>query len=61
MEILTLQGLLMAKLFSFRTHIKYMFGVRVPKNHMEALELDAENGDARWADSELRAPLINRH
>ena len=33
------------QLYSYRTHIKYMFGVRVPtKNHKEALEIDKENG-----------------
>ena len=40
------------QLFSYRTHIKYMFGVRVPRNHKEALEIDAENGNTKWADSE---------
>ena len=29
-----------------------MFGVRVPKNHKEALEIDAKNGNTKWADSE---------
>ena len=29
-----------------------MFGVRVQKTHKEAMEIDEENGNTRWADSE---------
>jgi hypothetical protein len=30
----------------------YMFGIRVPRNHKEAMELDKENGNTMWADAE---------
>ena len=30
---------------------KYMFGVRIPKNYDEALQLDRENGNTLWADA----------
>jgi hypothetical protein len=32
---------------------KYMFGIRVPRNHREAMELDAQNGNTKWRDAEL--------
>jgi hypothetical protein len=28
-----------------------MFGVKVPRNHKEAMQLDAENGDTKWRDA----------
>jgi len=30
----------------------YMFGVQVPRNHKEAMELDQKNGNTKWADAE---------
>ena len=29
----------------------YMFGIRVPRNHSEAMTLDRENGNSKWADA----------
>ncbi len=40
-----------AKLHSFRTTPIYMFGVLVPRNVNQALEIDAANGDTKWADA----------
>ena len=42
-----------AKLHSFRTAPKFMFGIQVPRNHAEAMELDQRNGNTRWRDAEL--------
>ena len=41
-----------AKLHSFRTRPIYMFGYQVPRNHQQAMELDAENGNVKWRESE---------
>lgn len=41
-----------AKIKSPRHSPIYMFGVRVPRNHKEAMEFDRENGDTKWADAE---------
>ena len=40
------------KLKSFRHSPKYMFGVRVPYGHEEAMELDKANGNTKWRDAE---------
>ena len=37
-----------AKLRSFRTSPKYMYGFKVPRNFKEALEFDRENGTNLW-------------
>ena len=42
-----------AKLHSFRTKPIYMFGYQVPRNHDEAMELDRQNGNTMWRDSEI--------
>jgi Reverse transcriptase (RNA-dependent DNA polymerase) len=42
-----------AKLHSFWNKPKFMFGVQIPRNHAEAMELDAQNGNTRWRDAEL--------
>ena len=42
-----------AKLHSFRTAPKFMYGVQIPRNHAEAMELDARNGNTKWRDAEL--------
>ena len=42
-----------AKLHSFRTAPVYMYGVQVPRNHAQAMELDRANGNTRWADAEV--------
>jgi len=39
-----------AKLHSFRTKPIYMYGILVPRNYEQALELDAENGNTKWQD-----------
>ena len=41
-----------AKLHSFRTAPIFMYGFQVPRNHAQALELDAANGNTRWQDTE---------
>ena len=40
-----------AKLHSFRTKPIYMFGVEVPRNYEQAMELDRRNGNTLWADA----------
>jgi hypothetical protein len=42
-----------AKLHSFRTAPRFMYGVQIPCNHAEAMELDAKNGNTKWRDAEL--------
>ena len=41
-----------AKLKSFRTKPVYKFGYLVPRNHEQAVELDAKNGNTKWQDAE---------
>ena len=41
-----------AKLHSYKNAVIYMYGVKVPRNHQQAMEYDEENGDTQWADSE---------
>ena len=31
---------------------QYMFGVQIPRNHREAMELDMKNGNSKWRDAE---------
>ena len=40
-----------AKLRSYRTAPKYMFGFQVPRNYAHAMELDSINKNTRWKDS----------
>jgi hypothetical protein len=40
-----------AKLRSFRTAPKYMYGFQVPRGYREAIELDTLNNNTRWADA----------
>ena len=40
-----------AKLHSLRTKPRYKFGVLVPRNYEQALELDEQNGDTKWKDA----------
>jgi hypothetical protein len=42
-----------AKLHSFQTAPRFMYGVQIPRNHAEAMELDAKNGNTKWRDAEL--------
>ena len=41
-----------AKLQYFRVKYVYMFGHLVPRNHDQAIELDSNNGNNRWKQSE---------
>ena len=41
-----------AKLSSFRRAPKYKFGFQVPRNHEEAMQFDAKNGNTKWKDAE---------
>lgn len=41
-----------AKLRSHRLAPVYMFGYQVPRNHQQAVEIDTENGNTKWQDSE---------
>ncbi|KAL7455007.1 hypothetical protein ACHAWC_006593 [Mediolabrus comicus] len=41
-----------AKLHSYKNAVVYQYGVKVPRNHRQAMEYDEENGDTQWADSE---------
>jgi hypothetical protein len=43
-----------AKLHSYRNKPVYMFGVLVPRNHEQAMELDAKNGNTKWRDAEIK-------
>ena len=42
-----------AKLHSYRTAPFYQHGYLVPRNHDQAMDLDAKNNNTFWADSEL--------
>lgn len=42
----------LTKVHSPRFSPVYQFGVRVPRNHAEAMMLDKENGNTKWADAE---------
>ena len=51
-----------AKLHSFRTTPIYMFGVLAPRNMQQALEIDAANGDTKWADAvAVEMSMINSY
>jgi len=43
-----------AKLKSYKSSPKYMFGIRVPNNHEEAMYLDQLNGNTKWRDAEIK-------
>ena len=43
-----------AKLKSYQTAPIFKFGVQVPRNHKEAMQLDEKNGNTLWADAEAR-------
>ena len=40
-----------AKLHSYRTAPVYMYGVQVPRNYDQAIQLDQENGNTKWQDA----------
>jgi hypothetical protein len=40
-----------ARLRSYRTAPKYMFGYRIPRDYDEAIALDKENGNTKWKDA----------
>jgi len=39
-----------AKLRSYNTAPKYMFGYQIPRNYAEALRLDRQNGNTKWQE-----------
>ena len=41
-----------AKLISYRGQPKYSFGIRVPRNHTEAVEIDLGNKNNKWKQAE---------
>ena len=43
-----------AKLQSFRQRQIYKFGVHVPRDHKQAMELDRTNGNKMWKEAEER-------
>ena len=47
----TLRLIKQARLRSFQTAPKYMYGFKIPKNYNEAVELDVRNGNTKWQDS----------
>jgi hypothetical protein len=40
-----------ARLRSFRTAPKYMYGFQVPRDYRDAVDLDRHNGNTRWTDA----------
>ena len=45
-----------ARLPSFHTAPKYMYGYEIPKNYADALRLDRLNGNTKWQDA-IRAEM----
>ena len=43
-----------AKLKSYKMSPVYKFGVLVPRNHQQAMEIDLKNGNSLWREAELR-------
>ena len=41
-----------AKLHSFRTKPIFMYGFQVPRHHAQAMDIDKQNGNNKWLDSE---------
>jgi Reverse transcriptase (RNA-dependent DNA polymerase) len=41
-----------AKLKSYKREPFWKFGVHVPRNHAQAMELDKQNGNTKWQDAE---------
>ena len=51
-----------AKLRSYSTAPKYMFGYEIPRNYKHALELDARNGNTKWQDcTRLEMQQLNEY
>ena len=40
-----------AKLWTFRTAPKYMYGYEIPRNYADALRLDRLHGNTKWQDA----------
>jgi hypothetical protein len=49
----TLRILHQSQLKSYRRAPIYKYGYQVPRNHNEAMQLDAENGNTKWRDAEI--------
>ncbi|KAL7490750.1 hypothetical protein ACHAWT_000281, partial [Skeletonema menzelii] len=43
-----------AKIRSYQTTPIYMFGVKVPRNHEQAVKFDEENGNTLWQEAEAK-------
>ena len=41
-----------SKLHSFRMKPIYMYGFLVPREHRQAIDIDLQNGNTKWKDSE---------
>ena len=41
-----------AKLQSYRNAPMYKYGIQVPRNHEQAMEIDKQNGNTLWYDAE---------
>ena len=51
-----------AKLRSFRTSPKYMYGYRVPRTYEEAIEIDKQNANTKWTDAtKLEIQQLNEY
>jgi hypothetical protein len=52
-----------AKLKTYRREPFWKFGVLVPRNHAQAVELDIANGNTKWQDAEVteRGQLFEYH
>ena len=42
-----------AKLQSYRSAKQYKYGFKVPRNHEDAMRLDAKNKNSKWRDAEI--------
>ena len=40
-----------ARLRSFRTASKYMYGFQIPKDYAEAIRFNLQNNNSKWSDS----------
>ena len=43
----------LAKLQSYRSAKWYKYGFEVPRNHEDAMRLDAKNKNSKWRDAEI--------
>ena len=51
-----------AKLKSYKSSTRYMFGFEIPRTYAEALRLDERNGNSRWKDcKQLELDQLNEY